>query len=517
MRKLAGGRAIPINWLFHYGLALLGVALWLGLPIVALAHPLGNFTINHYSRIDLTPNQARIFYVLDMAEIPTVQIIQQIDQDRDGQLSMTERASFVSGRIEELRRGLKLTVVRRPIELTTVSTPELDFPPGQGGLSTLRLSFWMTGTFSSDSTAPLEAEFINANDQGRLGWREIIVRGQDGITLIESTVSGEDRSDELRTYPEDMLSSPLNDTAAQFTFQRGGVATQPNQPIASSLGTAKNDGAFAALITVPQLTPAIMLVALVSALGLGALHALEPGHGKTAAAVYLVGSRATPWHAILLGLTVTGMHTSSVFLLGFIVLFASRYIVPEQLLPWLALASGLIVVVVGVQLFWRSLLSYRVSSSTNFGHNHRQLHTHAGHTQAHSHEHGHGADHHHHLPSTLSWRSVLAIGVSGGLLPCPAAIVVLLSAISLGRIGFGLLLIVAFSAGLALVLSTIGLSVLYGERWFRQQRVGSRLSPLGSFAARLIPHLPAVGGLLVIGAGLLLLYQALPVLRIWQL
>ena len=115
----------------------------------------------------------------------------------------------------------------------------------------------------------------------------------------------------------------------------------------------------------------------------------------------------------------------------------------------------------------------------------------------------------------MNWRSVLAIGVSGGLLPCPAGLVVLLSAIGLGRVGFGLLLIVAFSAGLALVLSGVGFAVVYGGRWFSRFAPGAQLlhTPM---ITRLSEFVPAFGSLLVVGAGCLLLYHALPLLRIWQ-
>lgn len=132
---------------------------------------------------------------------------------------------------------------------------------------------------------------------------------------------------------------------------------------------------------------------------------------------------------------------------------------------------------------------------------------------------GDGQPHHHHaIPGTetgdqLEWRNTLMVGISGGLLPCPAALVVLLSAIGLGRLGCGLLLIIAFSAGLAVVLSVIGLITLYSRRWL-QRRLRLQNSPL---FVRIGRALPVLGGLLVVGAGVLLLYHALPVFRIRQL
>jgi ABC-type nickel/cobalt efflux system permease component RcnA len=337
------------------------------------------------------------------------------------------------------------------------------------------------------------------------------------LQVFESNVSDRDQSDELRSYPQDMLTSPLNQMSARFAFQPTGGQATGSAPLARQPGVAATDGAFAALIAVPQLDLQVVLLALVTAVGLGALHALEPGHGKTVAAAYLVGSRATARHVMLLGLTVTAMHTSSVFALGLVTLFASRFIVPERLLPWLALGSGLIVIMLGVRMLLSRLHGHAAGST------HSHLHDHRGHDHSHDHHghsHTHDHDHDHLRPgltgSAMNWRSVLAIGVSGGLLPCPAALVVLLSAIGLGRVGFGLLLIVAFSVGLALVLSAVGFAVLYGGRWFSRSAPAARLLQQPAIA-RLSRFVPAVSGLMVVMAGALLLYHALPLLRLWEL
>lgn len=518
MRQGASGHRARRLGLYLWTLAMLGVPLVLAIPTAAVAHPLGNFTVNHYSRLELSTDQVRVFYVLDMAEIPTFQIIQQIDRDGDTQVSPDEGVTFAATQTDELRRGVQLTLNGAAIELALAGTPDLSFPPGQGGLSVMRLAFWLEGSLPTEGQERITAEYRDTNTTERIGWREIVVRGIAGVSVFDSTVSDRDQSNELRTYPQDMLSSPLNQTSARFAFQpAAGQASRPAL-VAQQPGTATNDGAFAALIAVPRLDLQAVLLALATAVGLGALHALEPGHGKTVAAAYLVGSRATARHVVLLGLTVTIMHTSSIFLLGLVTLFASQFIVPEHLLPWLALASGLIVIVIGVRMF----LSRLRQPSAGAAHRHDQAYTHDHHGHAHE-QHDHDPTHSHnhdHLPpaltgSAMNWRSVLAIGVSGGLLPCPAGLVVLLSAISLGRVGFGLLLIVAFSAGLALVLSGVGFAVVYGGRWFSRFSPGSRLfqTPLMDRLSRFVP---AFGSLLVVVAGCLLLYHALPLLRIWQ-
>lgn len=504
------------SWVRRLILVLPVLMLTLAAPTVTQAHPLGNFTINHYSRLELAPGQVRIVYVLDMAEIPAFQAIQQIDRNDDGAVDADEGTAFASAKAEELRHGLRLALDGTPVALLPAGTPEISFPAGQGGLSLLRLTFRLVGALPQSSDGTIAADYQDTNNPERLGWREIVVQGHEGVYVGQSTVSDRDQSNELRSYPEDMLTSPLNQTRAQFSIQVIPARGAPAPPATRQLGAASNDGAFAALITLPQLDLPVILIALVTALGLGALHALEPGHGKTAAAAYLVGACASARHAVLLGLTITAMHTSSVFVIGIVTLFASRYMLPEQLLPWLGLTSGLIVIALGIHMF---LARGRPGASARHSeHHHPHTHRHpqnAAHIDHHSH------DHDHHLPSALaggrvSWRGVLAIGVSGGLLPCPAALVVLLSAIGLGRLGFGMLLIVAFSGGLALVLSGIGLAVLYSSRWL-EQRPKTATWFASPVAGRVWRSLPALSSILVIGAGGLLLYHALPLIRVWQM
>jgi ABC-type nickel/cobalt efflux system permease component RcnA len=214
-------------------------------------------------------------------------------------------------------------------------------------------------------------------------------------------------------------------------------------------------------------------MALLVAMVLGAFHALEPGHGKTVVAAYLVGARGTARHALILGLIVTASHTAGVYLLGGVTFYASQHVVPERLYPWLSLGSGITIAVLGAVLFLRRY----AGADDDHGHHH---HGHHHHHHAHPHEHAHGPDHghgptdghahddhgsdHHHHDEAISLRSLVALGVSGGIIPCPAALVVLLSALSMHRVGFGLVLIVAFSVGLAAVLVAIGLLMVYARR-----------------------------------------------------
>jgi nickel/cobalt transporter (NicO) family protein len=234
---------------------------------------------------------------------------------------------------------------------------------------------------------------------------------------------------------------------------------------------------FTELVTAPQLGFGIVLVAMAVAIGLGAFHALEPGHGKTIVAAYLVGSRGTAWHALMLGLIVTVTHTAGVYILGAVTLLASRYVLPERLYPWLGVTSGLIIAGLGFVLFLRRYAGANHAHPHAHAHSHAQAHSHAyqqtqGFEEKHTHDHGHHAhapqSHPQHMSSTVSRRELLALGLTGGIVPCPAALVVLLSALSLNRVGFGLLLIVAFSLGLAAVLIAIGILMVYAHRLMAQ-------------------------------------------------
>ena len=228
----------------------------------------------------------------------------------------------------------------------------------------------------------------------------------------------------------------------------------------------------------------LVLAGIAVAFGLGAIHALSPGHGKTIVAAYLVGSRGTVRHAMLLGGIVTFTHTASVFLLGLGTLFLSRYVLPERLFPVLGVVSGLAIVWVGGLLLYR-----RARAIGRHPHHHGHEHDH-GHHHDHPdpHDHSHPHDHpHSHVPEgEITLGSLIALGASGGLVPCPSALVLLLSAIALGRVALGLVLLVGFSVGLAVVLMAVGAAVLYAK----QLLPASRRTPDNAFF-RYVPLLSA--------------------------
>ena len=429
---------------------LVGVAAALAAPAAASAHPLGNFTINRFSRIEVSGPRIYVRYVLDLAEIPT----------------------FQAGRIDaqayarRLARGARLTVNGHPERLVP-GARALAHPPGAGGLRTTRFEVVLRGPRLS---GPADVAYRDTNYAGRIGWKEIVVGDAPS------------RSHELRAYPKDLLSSPLDETTVttRLNPERG-----LDHPPALSQGEALRapdriaDSGFAALVARDRLSVWVVIASIALALFWGAAHALSPGHGKSIVTAYLIGQRGTPRHAALLGLVVTITHTVGVFSLGLLTLLLSRFIVPDDLYPWLNLASGVLVVSIGA-----AVLRARVR--------HRRAHAHDDHHH-----------HHHHDPGDLSLRSLLAVGISGGLLPCPSALVVLLGAISLHRVAFGLLLIVAFSAGLALTITGIGLVAVLAKRAF------ARL-PLGGGA---VAALPALSALVIVAAGVVMTLHALPGVR----
>ncbi len=499
------------------------LAIALGIALLALyparevsAHPLGNFTTNHFVRIEVEDSRLRIRYVVDMAEIPAFQQSQEMDGNSDGTLSDAERDDYLRRTTKGYAAGLVLTVdgMRVPIE---VASKSLTMPPGAGGLKTLRVECDLIGAMpaSDGASASRRIRFEDTNHRERSGWRELVVVPASGMTIFDSSAYGNAVTDEIKKYPEDMLTAPLNERSAELSFARGIVAPQGSTPLMARNGRPASTPArdyFAELIAVPELTPGVALLGLLIAAALGSVHALSPGHGKTVVGAYLVGSRGTPRHAAFLGLTVTITHTAGVIALGVVTLFLSQYIVPERLFPILSLISGAIVMFIGLSLFVQRLRAAFGYAPHDHHHHHGDNHSHAHTQHSHAHDdssltHTHGGSTHTHLPpgadgSPVTWGRLLALGISGGLLPCPSALVVMLSAIALQRVGYGLILVVAFSIGLAATLTGIGLAFVYAGRWMKS-------STGNFFSGHLIRVLPILSALVISGIGAVLCYESL--------
>ena len=503
--------------------AVLAAAALLALVVpLAQAHPLGNFTVNQYTRLDIAQQGVSVRYVLDMAEIPTFQRRQTVDVNHDGRISTAEAALESTRLVAIVAPHLKLTADGKPVALR-LETARVVFPHGQGGLSTTRLDARFRAVGLALGGAQHTFALTNGYATDRVGWRELLVARGAGVAVRATDASVSDRTKALTHYPTDLLHSPP-DVRSETTVAAagsGGLAVQaiPEHDASApeqASSSAKSDGGFVSLIESDgQLTLLGALAALGLALVFGMFHALTPGHGKTMVAAYLAGTRGQARHALILGGTVTITHTAGVFALGIVTLSLSQFIVPDQLYPWLNLASGVMVVSIGAfairDRLRRRLRARRASAGAAAdGHAHAHSHDHGhdhapaaavAHAQAHDHGHDHGHGHSHDAPDELSLRSLIGLGISGGLLPCPSALVVLLSAIALHRLAFGLALIVAFSLGLASVISGIGLAVLYARKLFTR---------LPSDHGRIVPLLPVVSAVIITALGIVLTARSLP-------
>jgi ABC-type nickel/cobalt efflux system permease component RcnA len=540
------------------------------LPLrVCFAHPMGNFSVNHYTRITLEKDGIQLQYYIDLAEIPTYQELQQND------LTPTDAAGIAKYLVThgaDLQRGLTLRINGAPLPLHIVSRGVI-FPPGAGGLPTMKVGYIFRAAYPAHAgSAAANLDYTDANYPGHAGWREIIMTGAPGL-LLASSVPATDRSAGLSNYPTDMLNSPPQDlsvtarlelpvmpvvaaaearaaaapvaaagpatAAARATAvlprhgsetavanaasapgaglhpQERPVAAKKHLPVpithalpvvhtavaadavapmqlqANRQGTSHS--AFTQLVTTRRLSLWFLFTAAFISMGLGALHALEPGHGKTIVAAYLVGSRGTARHAALLGVIVTVAHTASVFALGAITLYASHYILPEQLYPWLGVLSGLTIAGLGAYMLLRRLTGVELEHEHVVG----EMHGHwfsskkkpaeeiAAAREAE--ESGPG--------KTVSLTQLFTLGITGGIIPCPAALVVLLSAFALHRVGFGFFLITSFSVGLATVLIGFGLLMVYARRFM------ARLQVDGPITRRWLP-VASAGFMTILGAAI---------------
>ena len=482
----------------------------------ASAHPLGNFSVNEYSRLEVGKTGIKVRQILDLAEIPTLQAQTAIDTDQNGALDEAELNAYVRQITPEILSNLLLSVNDRPVEIRA-EKQNASVKEGAGGLSTLRIEWDLIGDLPELENVN-RVRFENKNYADRIGWREIVVARQNGINIFDSTAMGSGATDEIKTYPQDTLAAPLHEKSAEFSFATGTLPEnakllQDRDGHLTSAAAQKDR--LAEFLELREITPAIALFGLLLAFGLGSVHAMSPGHGKTVVGAYLVGSRGTVKHAAFLGMTVTVTHTLGVFALGLITLFASSYILPERIMPFLNFVSGLLVFFIGISLFKDRLFGafgWKKDEHHHGGHTHSHANSHANahsHDDAHAHgahehdgpSHTHGGSTHTHLPpEAITWKGLLALGISGGLLPCPSALVLMLSAIAKGHAGYGLILTIAFSIGLAATLTAVGMIFLYGGKVFGGSKLGQN---------RIFKALPAVSAFVIACVGAVICYNSL--------
>ncbi|HEU0072688.1 MAG TPA: hypothetical protein VFS30_01635 [Dehalococcoidia bacterium] len=485
-------------------------------PERAEAHPLGNFSVNRLVIVDLDgQGLITLRYVVDMAEIPTFQKLNEIDINGDGFVSATEETAYLGAAAEELIDGLVLEIDGLRLALTAEAT-EMELLEGQGGLQTLRTVIDARGALPDGWQAGVAATLRDENYGGEPGWRQVVVRPGAEVGLTGGDAVTVDVTAELTAYPENLLKSPPRTSEANFAFSAGSMTAAPaaisqEAPTVSRDAAGKTLGRFASIVSRENVTPGLVLLGLLLAAGWGAMHALGPGHGKTVVAAYLVGEHGRPRHAVYLGLIVTATHTLSVFVLGAIAIFAANVLSADDVYYWLSLASGVLVALLGGCLLVTRLRRLRArrheavaQQPDDHEHDH---HSHGNHGHDHAHDILHGDDHGHaHVPPAPGWRGLVALGVSGGLVPCPTALVVMLGAIAIDRTIYGMVLVTAFSVGLAGVLTAIGLLMVYGQHMLAGSRARSLLDT--KLARGMMTVSPVLSAVAILGLGLVLASRA---------
>jgi nickel/cobalt transporter (NicO) family protein len=474
-----------------------------------VASLLGNFTINQFCGLRVARDSIEVHYVVVYGQLPALRELHNADANGDGVTSQAERDAYVGTLAPAFGEALDLSLdgVRVPLRATRWTS---SLPAEQGGFS-LRVDVDFVARPPALASGAHSLLFSNRNYPDRLGWHEIVVDPTAGVALFDTdaydTSATGALTEALQALPD---AGPLDERAVHLRLDAAGAppgavalgprpgaglpaiklpAARPAGGLASTDWITRKTRALVDAISAPSLDPRVALWALLGALLLGAVHALSPGHGKTVVGAYLIGSRGTPRHAAFLGITVTLTHTVGVFLLGFATLYASRFIVPARLFPILSLISALLVLAMGLILL---IQRGRAASRQLSGGSDRKSLIFLPLDAAHAgvlHSHG-GGPMHSHLPpgaagERVTWKSLATLGVSGGLVPCPSAMVLLLAAVALNKTAYGMLLVLVFSLGLALTLTVVGLAFLYARNRFSRRTATARwakLLPLASAA-----------------------------------
>ena len=526
----------------------------------ASAHPLGNFTVNTATQLTVGPARADVLYVVDMAEIPALKVRQALGAP-SGVVPTASSDAWRQKTCGEIAAKLRVARDGQPVGLSAVDST-IAFPAGQAGLTTLRLECRYQAGWTGRSVGSFSV--VDENFADRIGWREMSAKGS-GLS-VAGDVASSSATDLLRLYPTGAVTAPSDQRSMMFSTTPGtpvaSVGRSESSPAPRS-NNRGNDGLtqrFQSLLAHRDLTLPFAVGAMLLALVLGGLHALAPGHGKTLMAAYAVSRRGTKADIMTIGGTVALTHTIGIVILGALV-SATSVVSPDRTLRWASVVSGVLVVGVGVTLVRSRLRSLRAARpaksdhdhdhSHDHGHDHDHSHDHGhdhSHDHDHGHDHGHGHDHDHdhghdhpHSGDTAmerphptdtrfvvtshahgGWshdhvlpvpgalvrrRELIAMGLAGGLVPSPSALVVLLGAIALGRVPFGIALVVAYGIGLALTLVSAGLLLVRFDEGIR--RWASQLSsPRAAYVNTITTALPLVSGFAIGGAGLLLVIRA---------
>lgn len=469
----------------------------------AQAHPADLYA--HTITIALSQTAVQIEWQIKPGPLLVNFIWNEMDQNQDGLVSDTEAETWSASRLSLLRVSLNGKAL--PLTVDSINIPA-SVQAFQSGQELIIYNLTADLSASTDNTERIIIEntmetaksinwfYINAID----GTAFLFPSQKSHILTIDhirNTASIEDQNRLLTTWDSGAPALPFG--------QQKDVVTETAEQVVPELQERSPQDILLDLVRNKELSITFYAFALVIALALGALHALTPGHGKTVVAAYLVGSRGTSWHAIVLGTVVTLTHTGSVFLLGIITLAASQYILPTTIIPFLEILSGLLILGLGVYLLWQRFIFWRDSKKPKEPQPQRISLTPKANIQKLAgvlklqpmkpgmHHHGDGKMHSHEVPESITWRSLIALGVSGGLVPCPDAIAILLVALAINRLLLGLALILSFSLGLAVVLIVIGLLMVNSRRIFDRMGILDRFAPVLPVVSAVIVVILGVG------------------------
>ncbi len=455
---------------------LLTASLFVASVFPAAAHPLGNFTINHLTKLSAASHAIDVRYVLDMAEIPTFSAMRAATPD--GKMTPDQLAAWGRTQAQALAPELHFALDGRGATLD-VDRVVTTTRPGAGGLPTLYLV--LDGHVPVSGPMPRAIAYRDTTYAGRLGWRDVVVAPQTEPTR------------ELTAYPNALVGSPRAVTAVAVAYAANGAATVTalDTDRAASAGTGGvpslgRSNQLSDMLSRGTSDPGFVALVFLTAIFLGALHALEPGHGKTLLAISLVGARATVKQAAILASALTVAHTIGVLALGVAINLFKGYFVPESIYPWITLLSGIAIAIIGARAVQRQIQArqpvahaHAHSHAATHPHEHEHVHEPGGHSHApgeHAHSHADGHVHDdleharaHAIPGTapLTFGGTVWAAMSGGIAPCPAALVVLLTALAVNQVAYGIFVIVAFSVGLAITLTGLGIAVVRGATWLQ--------------------------------------------------
>ncbi|WP_314174989.1 nickel transporter [Streptomyces winkii] len=481
---------------------ILALLIGIGAAPGAYAHPLGNFSLNHHDGLRLSSGHIEDTAVVDSAEIPTAQLREKADTDDDGDVSRAEAATRARQRCSRLAEATRVTVDGRRGEWR-VRSSRLTYGKGTAGLPVARLTCRLRT--DADLSRAAAITFASGADPRRTGWKEITATAGDRVRLTASSVPERSASTGLRRYPSGAADDPPNQTKASLRTRPGDHRSSPGTDEAAPGAGPSVAGAslfpslereLTALTTSRDLTVPVGLLGVLLTVLLGAGHAALPGHAKLAVAACLARHTGGVRAAVAVGATVTATHTTGVLIVG-LALTLSGGLLGDQLLGWLGTISGLLIAGIGTWLVITAVRALNTGRPPTSRH-HRHGHSPHDHAHAHSHNHSHSHSHSHDHPRpgeeehrrTRRLPSLLGVGLAGGLVPSPSALVVLLGAISLSRTFFGVLLVLGYGLGMAGTLTAAGLLLSGGgnrlttlaERrlpaWSRYTRYGTLLTAL---------------------------------------